>query len=264
MLTSVKRMRGWTLRATDGEIGRVTDVYFDDERWVVRYLIVDTGGWLRGRKVLISPYAVTKLAAESNSVVVSLTRAQVEASPDIDTEKPVSRQQEAEYLRYYGYPEYWPYTTFWAWGAMPVVVPPDPDVMKDLQERREREAERAAGQADVHLRSAREVIGYHIQASDEAVGHVEDFLFEDDTWAIRYVVADTRNWLPGKHVLIASEWIRDVSWPEHTVMVDLDRGQIESSPPYDPSHPPSRNYETELYRHYGRPGYRAPDLSRGS
>lgn len=253
MLQSVKELRGFRVRATDGEIGEVREVYFDDDRWVVRYLIVDTGGWLRGRKVLISPYAVSSIDHSGRAVVVNLTRAQVESSPDIDTDKPVSRQQEAEYHNYYGYPVYWPYTTAWAWGAMPVVVPQDPEIRDQIMEEHRAREEESGG--DTHLRSSKEVAGYHIEATDASVGHVEDFLFEPDSWAIRYLVVDTRNWLPGRKVLISPQWIRNISWSERSVSVDLTRADIENSPEYDPSHPPTRGYESQLHRHYARREY---------
>lgn len=256
MLHGVKKLRGCRVRAIDGEIGEVREVYFDDERWVVRYLIVDTGGWLGGRKVLVSPYAVRDVDWAGRTVNVELTRQQVRESPGIDTDKPVSRQQEAELHRHYGYPAYWPYTTLWAWGAVPVTVPPDPELREQaLAQSADTPVEPEYESGDSHLRSSAEMTGYHIQATDEPVGHVEDFLFEEDSWAIRYLAIDTRNWLPGKHVLIATPWIDEVSWPERTVYVGLTRRQIEQSPEYDPSRPPSRAYEADLHRHYRLPEY---------
>ena len=256
MLHGVKKLRGCRVRASDGEIGEVREVYFDDERWVVRYLIVDTGGGLGGRKGLISPYAVRHVDWDRRTVNVDLTRQQVRESPGIDTDKPVSRQQEAELHRYYGYPAYWPYTTLWAWGAVPVAMPPDPELREQvLAQDEDASLEREHESGDSHLRSSAEVTGYHIQATDEPVGHVEDFLFDDESWAIRYFAIDTRNWLPGRHVLIATQWIDEVSWPERTVHVGLTRRQIEESPEYDPSNPPSRAYEADLHRHYRQPGY---------
>jgi len=254
MLESLNKLRDFHVHATDGDIGEITDGYFDDERWVLRYLVVRSGGWLSGRSVLVSPYAISGLDAQRRAVVTALTRKQIQDSPSIDTAQPISRHQEAGYLGYYGYPVYWPYTTMWAWGALPVVTPPDPVLREELLA-----AERARSDpgvtADVHLHSAREVVGFHIQASDDAIGHVEDFLFEDRTWAIRYVVADTRNWLPGKRVLLSQHWIREVSWAERLVRVDLTRTGVERSPVYDAAHLPSRDYEERLYRHYQRPGY---------
>jgi hypothetical protein len=247
MLHSLAGLRRFRVHAADGDIGEVSDAYFDDERWVVRYLTVSTGSWLSGRAVLISPYSVSRIDDAGLAMVTNLTRKQVEESPSIDTAKPISRRQEASYLSYYGYPLYWPYTTLWAWGAMPTVMPPDPQLRTEL-------FEAADGQsADSHLRSCREVTGYHIQGTDDAMGHAEDFLFEDGTWAIRYLAVDTRNWLPGKHVLISTEWIREVSWAERLVVVNLSRSAIEASPKYDPKHLPSRTYEAELHRHYQRP-----------
>jgi len=255
MLHGLAGLRRFRVHAADGDIGEVTDAYFDDERWVVRYVTVKTGNWLSGREVLVSPYSVSRIDDAGLAIVTNLTRKQVEESPSIDTAKPISRREEASYLGYYGYPLYWPYTTLWAWGAMPVVVPPDPRLAAEAFKAGESGARQGAQAGDTHLRSCREVSGYHIQGSDDAVGHAEDFLFEDGTWAVRYLAVDTRNWLPGKHVLVSAQWIREVSWPERLIVVSLTRGQIEASPEYDPKHPPSRAYEAELHRHYQRPGY---------
>jgi len=259
MLHSLTALRKFHVHATDGDVGEVTDGYFDDERWVVRYLAVNTGSWLNGREVLISPYSIERVDDAGSAIVIQLTRKQVEGSPSIDTAKPISRRQEESYLSYFGYPVYWPYTTLWAWGATPVVIPPGeaeggrPPSAAGYGIGAKNDA--AASSADAHLHSGREVTGYHIQGSDDAVGHVEDFLFEDHSWAIRYLAADTRNWLPGKHVLISPQWIREVSWPERLVVVELKREEIEASPQYDPKHLPSRGDEANLHRHYRRPGY---------
>ncbi|MGH8285741.1 MAG: PRC-barrel domain-containing protein [Steroidobacteraceae bacterium] len=253
MLESIKKLNGCRILATDGEVGEVQEIYFDDEQWVVRYLVVDTGGWLSGRSVLISPYAVKFIDWEARAIAVSLTRDQVKHSPGIDTDKPVSRQLEAEFHRYYGYPQYWPYATYWAWGAMPMVAPSDPQIRAAAEERRRADADRAG--SDAHLRSSKAVLGYHIRASDYSMGHVEDFLFDEETWAIRYLIADTRNWLPGKHVLVSPQWIGEVNWGERTLSVGLTRREIEQSPEYDPGHLPSRDYEKSLHAHYSRPSY---------
>ena len=240
MLHSVNNLKGFHIGAKDGEIGKIDHAYFDDERWVIRYLIADVGAWLAGRKVLISPYAVRGIDRRAVRVDTQLTRAEIEHSPDIDTNMPVSRQMEAAYTRYYRYPAYWAggYAGLWGWGAMPVMGV-DP-VAREEALRREKEGEAALRNAtsDVHLRSTQEVIGYHIQATDGSVGHVEDILFDDRNWAINYFVVDTRNWWPGQHVLISPQRIVSVSWPDRSVVVDLDRNAVKTSPPYDPLHPP--------------------------
>jgi hypothetical protein len=260
MLHSLTALRKFHVRAADGAIGEVTDGYFDDERWVIRYLVVNTGSWLNGREVLISPYSISRVDDAGSAIVTQLTRKQVERSPSIDIAKPISRREEESYLAYFGYPVYWPYTTPWAWGATPVVIPsPEEAEGGRLASAADEGVGAASGEgassADAHLHSGREVTGYHIQGTDDAVGHVEDLLFEDDSWAVRYLAADTRNWLPGSHVLISPQWIREVSWPERLVVVELKREEIEASPQYDPKHLPSRGEEANLHRHYRRPGY---------
>ena len=251
MLNSIKKLSGCRIVATDGEVGAVAEaVYFDDEQWVVRYLVVDTTTWLRGRRVLISPYAVTLVDWEARTIAVNLTRTQVEHSPDIDTRQPVSRQKEAEYHQYYGYPRYWPYAAYWAWGAIPIVVPPNPQI-DDEERQRRAAAERA--DADTHLRSSEAVLGYHVRASDGLVGHVADFLFEEETWAIRHLVVDTHEQLRGKRVLVAPQWIRRVSWGERTLSVALTRKQIEQSSEYDPKYLLSGDFEHPLHQRHSRP-----------
>ena len=239
MLQSVNDLTGFHIGAIDGEIGKIDEAYFDDQRWAIRYLIADVGAWLNRRKVLVSPYAVRGIDRRAGRVNTDLTRAQVERSPDIDTSMPVSRQMEAAYTRYYGYPPYWAggYAGLWGWGAMPVMGVDTAG--RDEALRRELEAESALRKAtsDVHLRSSREVTGYHLRATDDSIGHVEDILFDDGNWAINYFVVDTRNWWPGKQVLISPKRIAEVNWQGRSVMVDLEREEVKASPPYDPKRP---------------------------
>ena len=233
MLHSIKKLEHCRILARDAEVGSVADTYFDDDRWVVRYLIVKTSNWRHENPVLISPYAVKAVDWVTRAITTDLTRKQIEGSPSIDTDRPVSRQHESEYHRYYGYPEYWPYTTNWAWGAMPVVQPTDEGQAWAARQRTATEVQKERP-ADAHLRSSRHVMGYHIEASDAPIGHIEDFLFDEETWAIRYAVVDTRNWLPGDHVLISPERIRSVNWAERSVVVDMRREAVRHSPTYDP------------------------------
>jgi hypothetical protein len=198
-------------------------LYFDDETWTVRYLVVDTGGWLTGRQVLISPVAVTKLDWYASRINVRLTKDEVENSPSIEQDKPVSRQHEAAYATYYNYPYYWTGPYLWGPAALPGrVLTPQPE---DSQAHEIAAMQRAS--EDVHLRSVEEVTGYYIEAKDGDIGHVEKFLIDDENWTIRYMVVDTRNWLPGKNVLVSPEWISSVSWSDKRVYVDLSREQIK-------------------------------------
>ena len=253
MLRNVSTLKGATVNATDGEIGHVEDAYFDDEAWAIRYLVVDTGTWLTSRKVLISPYSVQAPLGSDSIIDVSLTRAQVKASPDIDTHKPVSRQNERDYLGYYGYPTYWNGGDLWAMGdypaTSPLTAPPD---YAERHERRETDV----NPEDMHLRSTEQVSGYHIQASDDSIGHVGDFIFDDESWAIRYLVIDTRNWWPGgKKVLVATRWIDRIDWTERKVFTTLTRDAVKAGPEYDESATIDRAYEARLHDAYGREGY---------
>ncbi len=242
MLQAIKKLDHCRVIATDGQVGTVRDVYFDDERWVVRYLVVETGSWLRARRVLISPYAVRFIDWQTRAVVVNLTRDQVKESPDIDTDKPVSRQQEDEFNRHYGYPQYWPYSTYWAWGEVPLLLPPNQQDLDVAQ--MASPTHRDGARADAHLRSSQVVRGYHIQATDALFGHVAEFLFDEETWAIRYLVAATRSWFPGKLVLVAQASIREVNWAGQSVDVALTRHELEKSPEYDRQYSPSSDAET--------------------
>jgi hypothetical protein len=223
MLNSINSLFGFRILATDGEAGRIRDVYIDDRQWTVRYLVVDTCKWLNEKSVLILPSAVTSMEQEPRAIKVNLTRAEVDLSPDMSTHKPVSRQLEARY---------WPYASVWAWGEMSVIVPLETQVRLRQEENG---LEDQAG-ADAHLRSGRMVRGYHIQATNDSIGHVADFLYDEKTWAIRYLIADTRNWLPGKHVLISPQTVNDVDWGDREFRVSLTRRQIEQSPEYDADH----------------------------
>jgi hypothetical protein len=250
MLRKTKESRGYKLSARDGEIGQLKDFYFDDHQWTVRYLIADTGNWLPHRKVLISPFAVTGIRALPHKAVeVDLTRKQIEESPSIEAHKPVSRQFEAQYFEYYRWPFYWSGPMLWGPGALPGPVPldaPPPELPPPTP---------PADPEDSHLRSANEVAGYHIQALDHEFGHVEQFLFDDENWAIRYLVVDTRNWWPGKRVLLAPQWISEVCWSELRVYVDFDRDTVRRAPEYEPAAPITLEYEQKLFDHYSREPY---------
>ncbi|HEX6071518.1 MAG TPA: PRC-barrel domain-containing protein [Sphingomicrobium sp.] len=255
MLHDVKELHDFTVGATDGEIGEVKDVYFDDERWVLRYMVVEAGGWLRGRKVLISPISVRDIAWEDGVINVNLSQQQVRESPSIDTDKPVSRQHEIDYYNHYGYPNYWNGAELWGLGVYPlpwVGASPDaavssrPSSEDSVTRERQQSLERDVESADSHLRSCKEVIGYEVMATDGPIGTVENFVFEDTSWAIRSMVVDTRKWLPGKHVLVSPEWIESVSWSEHEVYVKVARQAVEASPAYDPSRPLSTEHEAPL------------------
>jgi hypothetical protein len=243
MLRIVTELYGYSIQAIDGIIGEVHDFYFDDQFWTIRYLIVDTKKWLSGRKVLILPATLNEPNWKGQVFPVSLSREQIKNSPDADTDKPISRQHESELHQYYSWPPYWDYEAIA--GAAP---------MMDAQVEKKRVATEESGE-DLHLRSTKEIINYRIHAVDGEVGHAEDFIMEDGNWIIRYMVVSTRNWLPGKKVLMSPAWIQRISWADSEVYVDLSREQIKDSPEFNPRYPVNREYEEHLYDFYGRPRY---------
>jgi uncharacterized protein YrrD len=250
MLHSAKKLNGFAIAATDGDIGKVTDMYFDDQKWAIRYFVVDTGGWLTERKVLISPISVRDVDWEHRSVNVNLTRQQIKASPGIDTEQPVSRRQEVELFRHYDYPLYWTGPLLWGFGAFP---PLGGLLRRGSDPAEANDTEAGEDHADSHLRSSNEVIGYDIQETNGGIGHVEDFLFDQRNWSIRFMIVDTRHWWPGRHVLISPQLIQDVNWPSRHVVVNVTREAVENGPEYDPDHPPADDESVDLYRPFDRP-----------
>lgn len=230
-------LTGYALQARDGEIGKLKQIYFDDQYWMVRYFVVHTGSWLLGQDVLIAPVVVTAVDEENQCLEVNLTREQIKNCPPLNAALPVSRHYEQEYYRYYGWEPYWGDASLI--GRVPVMPP----VSAAAEEPQEPE--------HPHLHSSEEVTGYHIHAHDDDIGHVEDFIVEAPDWEIRYLEVDTRNWLPGKHVLVEPAWIRQVDWANQKVTVDLLREAIETAPPYDPDKILSREYQVALYSHYG-------------
>lgn len=250
----LKRLYGCTIQAADGEAGKLVDTYFDDMKWISRYLVVDTGGWLGGRKVLISPVTVEEVRDEGDALRVGLTKSEVEHSPDINLDKPVSKQQIVELHEYYGWPAYWGGSMTMGTatpGVYPMILAGVDQVEGEMKDGGPSEKYRG----DPHLRSTREVSGYDIQALDGEIGHVEDFFVSDKDWAVRYLLVDTRDWLPGREVLIAPAWIERVDWADRAVYVGLKREEVETSPEYDPESPPGREHEMRLYEHYRRRGY---------
>ena len=250
MLSKVKELSGYSIQNTDDEtIGKVKDIYFDDRNWTVRYLVANTGKWLTGRKVLLSPYALLTVNADHENIVADLTKKQIEDSPMLESDKPVSQQFESDYFGYYGWPTYWygPYS----WGYYPYL---ERDRAKWGQFTKQEKA------WDHHLRSCHEVAGYHIEAEDGEIGHVEDFIVDSETWEIRYLVVNTSNWWAGKQVLISPLWIERVSWSERKVVIDLTRQAIKLSPEFTDQSLLDRDYETNLYGHYNRKGYWVNEL----
>ena len=241
MFRSTNELKGYKVLATDGDCGTVQDFLFDDVSHIMRYLVVNTGGWLTDRQVLISPVAIEQPDLDSFELPTVLSKANIESAPAVDTEQPVSRQYETALASFYNWPVYW--------GSSLSPVMNRPTASVELEERV------AARDGDPHLRSVNEVTGYEIQCMEDTIGHVEDMIVDTESWSLRYLVIDTRNWLPGKKVIIAFDWLTHFTWEDHKAHLDLTRSQVENAPSYDPRLPVNRAYETQLYDFYGRPTY---------
>lgn len=270
MLRKLKELTGYKIVATDDEIGTVDDFYFDENTWEVRYMVVDTGPWLFGRKVLLSVNVLGHPFWEQKRFSVSITKDQVESSPSIDLAKPVSRREEAELSTHYGWSPYWLAAVGAATtgvgtagtgyaaaapAAVPIVAAHENELPPTDRDPQSEDVTTEATTKPHTLRSINEVTGYHISAVDGDIGHVEDFFGDDSGWKIQYLLIDTRNWLPGRQVLVAPNWISRISWNESKVHVKLSQEQIKESPEYNPAAPLDRAYETRLHGYYGMPGY---------
>ncbi|MCF7788382.1 MAG: PRC-barrel domain-containing protein [Prosthecobacter sp.] len=250
MLYKAKTLKGCSLQNLDGEeISKVSQFYFDDWHWTVRYLVANTGGWLTGRQVLISPYALVAVNADRENIVTDLTKEQIVSSPSLHCDKPVSRQFEKAYHGFYGYPMYWNGPCSWGAYSYP---------MREQEEWKQ--PSRGEEEWDLHLRSTDQVSGYAIQAADGEIGHVEDFVIDEETWSIRYLVVATRNWWPGKKVLVSPQWIDRLSWNNSKVFISLTREAILQSPQYTEEALLTRDYEIELHDHYNLEGYWVDEL----
>jgi len=244
MLRSLDKLEHYKVRATDGDLGSVANFLIDDKHWTVRYLVLQTGGFFGGRRVLVSPISFRTVDYSTGYFHVALTMDKIRNSPSVDLDQPVSRQHERDYNAYYDYPYYWGASGLWGTGYYP-----GPMSGAGYDRTTKSLVEPAA---DVTLRSAKEITGYHIEGTDGSIGHVEDFMLDDENWSIRYMVIDTSNWWVGKSVLVAPEWTRRISWSERKVYVDMTRAAIKKSPEWAVDDPISRAYEEALYRHYER------------
>jgi len=226
LLTS---LLGYAIRATDGDIGEVNDFLFEDDTWVLKYFVVKTGTWLHGRRVLITPSALGQPDWSSHGLPVKLNRREVQNSPDINADMPVSLQQLTLLHEYYGWPAY-------AAGTGFAYIPMAPPQFTEQEKEQLAAIEKAS---DPHLRSARHVTGYRMQAIDGEIGHVDDFILNNESWLISSLVVDTGKWLTGKKVLISPRSISVISWGERMVHVDLTTDAVKNSPEYEPTTPES-------------------------
>jgi hypothetical protein len=251
MLRSLKDLERFKVSATDGDIGSVENFLLEDESWTIRYLVVDTFEFLDGRHVLISPISFRQVEWATRRFHLALTMAKIEHCPSTDVDQPVSRQHEEDYNQYYGYPSYWAYSGLWGAGDFPALIAAKRDEVAAARA----VAVTEAFSHDVHLRSTKELRGYHLRGKDDAIGQVDDFIVDDKSWEVRYLVIDTGHWWAGKKVLIAPRWASRISLEEQAVHIEMTRESIKNAPEWDPGIPINRDYEQRLYDYFGRPAY---------
>ena len=227
MLHLASKVRGATVQATDGDIGTVDDFYFEPSNWAVRYLVVDTGKWLSGRRVLLSPMSV-RGPWGMDRIPVSLTRDQVRDSPALDLSHPPSRHGESDVLGYYGYPAYWGMSSVWGIYDSPGAL-----VMAPADDTPSTSASSGVDLDERGLRSTTAITGYHLQAVDAEIGHVDDFLIGENSWRIRYLRADTSNWIGGRSVFLAADTLRWIDQEAGKLHVALTRDEVKRGPSLD-------------------------------
>jgi hypothetical protein len=236
MLRRLHDLKGYAIAASDGEIGSVADFLFEDQSSAIRWVVVDTGTWLSGRQVLLSPTAFTGIDAAGQRMATDLTRDQVERSPDLSSDEPVSRRMENLINAHYGWQPYWHTSQpalFLPWGGAALAVPGP--AAEPLDPVGEEVRQRELNEGDPRLQSAGAVVGYTIRAADGDIGHVEDLLADEALTTIHAVLVDTRNWLPGRKVVVPIGRFRDVDWTDEAITTDLTRQQIQDSPEFDPT-----------------------------
>lgn len=246
-LVNLDKIESYSLEAVDGSIGKFEDIFFDDDCFAVRYLVVNTNGLLLGRKVLLSPFTLGEVNEEKNQLYIELNKEQIENSPPVESNQPVSREYEMEYFNYYGWPAYWE-NPMWppAPSNPPTGLPATTHGMGNLH----------SLPAENHLRSCEELHGYTIAANDGNTGQAISFIIDTHYWLIRYLEIDTHKWLPGgKHRLINTAWISSISWPDHKIGVDLSRRDLQNAPQYDRNKALSREDELQLFNYYGKETY---------
>lgn len=252
MLRRLKNLEGFKIHGKDGDLGKAKDFYFDQHLFVLRYVLVDTGSWLKDEKTLISTEAFEKINYSAKEILVNLDSAALEEAPVLDKNKPVSKVMEEKVAKHFDWPIYWS-------SPHPSDVPSIQagNMMREklfnFENLTDEEKQEAEEEIESNLRSLNEVRGYHIQAEDKEFGHLEDLFVDEENWIIRYLLIDTRNILPGKNVLIAPEWLQNISWDQQKIFVSKTKEEIKNAPEYKvekSDYLVDRRYEEKLYKHY--------------
>ncbi len=229
MQRNIKSLIGWSMEATDGDIGELDEFYFKDDNWVINYMVIKTGNWFLSRKVLISPQALVERITDNNILPVNLSKEQIRKSPDVDTDKPVSRQQDIDLYGHYAWQRYGG-SGFYAGGSA-LVMDNSPFIDEAIFSEADKNDKRSDD--DLHLRSTKAITGYHIHASDGDWGYVTDFIFDDLNWKITFLVIDSHQWFGGEKYLVEVGKVKEIQWVNSKVILNLSKDELKISPLFD-------------------------------
>ena len=255
MLHSADDLKACQIQSIDGDLGEINDLYFDDEAWVIRYLVVTTNNWFFKREALVSPIALDTPDWVNKTMQVNLSQKQVDHSPDISVHKPVSRQQEYKYFCYYGYPLYWGGSGLWGEGLYPGGLMLENENINEQPNAAQAKAYAESQNNDPHLRSWDKIKGYLVNGSDGEIGHIQDLLIDEQTFAVRYIVVRANYWWIGHDFLVAPQWFNDMKWSDSSVKVNHTREEVKGAPIYDSLVKIDRDSEIAMHKHYERQGY---------
>jgi hypothetical protein len=254
MLLVASALTGYDIEAIDGCIGTVSDFLFDDANWTLRWLVVDNSTWLSDRKLLIHPSAIGTTAYERHALTVKLSKAQIEGSPAVRHDQPVSRQMELSLYDYFGASPLWEGGGYFGGGAIASPLSPPPIYGQTPMGSADDDG-LPRDEHDPHLRSIATMTGYHVQAMDGMIGHVENFMIDDSRWDVRYLIVDTKNFWPGKHVLLSPQAVTEVDWLRRDIRLNLSRETVRTSPEWNPADVIDAEFEKRLQAHYRWPAY---------
>lgn len=234
MLHSTTELIGYNVVADGGKVGKVYDFLFDDAEWTIRCFVLRTGAWLMKRLVVVARSFIRQPDAANHFIPVSLRKDQIKNSPRLEAYRSVYRYRQVD-------PYVSPVGLATGTGGVLLV---------------HRRGAAPSDEGDPHQKSIKEVIAYHVIATDGEVGYVDDFIVDDQGWIIRHlVVMHMQDSLSARKVLISPASVKEIRWKEEKVYIDLSQEKIQDSPDYNPSIPLTREYEELLYDYYGLPGY---------
>ncbi len=240
MLRTARTLKNYKLECIDGELGKAKEFHFDTQCWIVRYLIAETGSWLAGRKILISPHAMDSIRREDQHIFIDLNKNQIKDAPLLYNNHPISREFEEENCRYYDWPIYWHSQSFGEQQPR----------LRNRNYDQWNECKHDNIVCDIRLRSTLEINDFHIQTLDNDIGHIEDFIIDDAAWVIRYLIVSIRSGWPEYRVLIPPQWINRISDTEGKVFVSFNRESFDQMQEYTEESLLNLNYETELCSNY--------------